>query len=212
MNIELGKNINPREIETKIQEFWDNNNFWDNDVKSDKPAFCIMMPPPNVTGNLHMGHALDNVLTDIVCRYKRMSGFDVLWQPGTDHASIATQLLVERDLSKRGINPHSLSLQEKLDAAWKWKSEKGGQIMNQLHILGASPVWNRERFTMDQGLSDAVTKLFVKMYNEGLIYREKRLVNWCPKQMTSISDLEIETREEKGKFYYFNYQLVISIF
>ncbi len=208
MNIELGKNINPRDIETRIQEFWDKNNFWANDVKSDKAPFCIMMPPPNVTGNLHMGHAMNQVLADIMCRYKRMDGFDVLWQPGTDHASIATQLLVERDLSKRGINPRSLSLNELLDAAWAWKADKGGQIMNQLHILGVTPVWSRERFTMDAGLSTAVTKLFVKMYNEGLIYREKRLVNWCPKQQTSVSDLEVETRDEKGKFYYFNYPLV----
>lgn len=208
MNIELGKNIDTRELETKIQNFWDENNFWDNDVNSNKKSFCVMMPPPNVTGNLHMGHALDNVLTDIVCRYKRMNGFDVLWQPGTDHAAIATQLLVERDLSKRGINPHSLSLDEKLDAAWKWKADKGSEILNQMHILGITPVWKRERFTMDEGLSRAVTKLFVKMYNEGLIYRDKRLVNWCPKQQTSVSDLEIETREEHGKFYYFNYPLV----
>ena len=208
MKIELGKNINPREIETKIQSFWDSNNFWDNDVASDKPAFCIMMPPPNVTGNLHMGHALDNVLTDIVCRYKRMCGYDVLWQPGTDHASIATQLLVERDLSKRGINPRSLSKDELLNIAWAWKADKGGQIINQLHTLGVTPVWGRERFTMDDGLSRAVVKLFVKMYNDGLIYRAKRLVNWCPKQQTSVSDLEVETREEHGKFYYFNYPLV----
>ena len=208
MNIELGKNISPREIETRIQEFWDKNDFWANDVKSDKKPFCIMMPPPNVTGSLHMGHALNQVLTDIMCRYKRMAGFDVLWQPGTDHASIATQLLVERDLSKRGINPHALSVEEKLAHAWTWKNEKGGQILNQLHIFGVTPVWKRERFTMDAGLSSAVTKLFVKMYNEGLIYREKRLVNWCPKQQTSVSDLEVETRDEKGKFYYFNYNLV----
>ncbi len=207
MNIDLGKNIETRELETKIQKFWDENNFWDNDVKSDKKSFCVMMPPPNVTGNLHMGHALDNVLTDIICRYKRMVGYDVLWQPGTDHAAIATQLLVERDLSKKGINPHALSLNEKLDAAWKWKADKGSEILNQMHILGITPVWNRERFTMDDGLSRAVTKLFVKMYNEGLIYRDKRLVNWCPKQQTSVSDLEIETREEHGKFYYFNYPL-----
>lgn len=207
MKIELEKNLNAREIETRIQNFWDENSFWDNDVKSDKTPFCIMMPPPNVTGNLHMGHALDNVLTDIVCRYKRMCGYDVLWQPGTDHASIATQLLVERDLSKRGINPRSLTTEELLDYAWKWKAEKGGQIMNQLHVLGVTPVWRRERFTMDEGLSHAVSKLFVKLYNEGLIYREKSLVNWCPKQQTSISDLEVETREEKGKFYYFNYPL-----
>ena len=207
MKTELEKNLNAREIETRIQKFWDENSFWDNDVNSDKKSFCIMMPPPNVTGNLHMGHALDNVLTDIVCRYKRMCGYDVLWQPGTDHASIAMQLLVERDLSKKGINPRSLTTEELLDYAWKWKADKGGQIINQLHILGATPAWKRERFTMDEGLSRAVTKLFVKMYNEGLIYREKSLVNWCPKQQTSVSDLEVLTREEKGKFYYFNYPL-----
>ena len=208
MKTELGKNINTREMESRIQEFWDSNNFWTNDVKSDKTPFCVMMPPPNVTGNLHMGHALDNVLTDIICRYKRMCGYDVLWQPGTDHASIATQLLVERDLSKRGINPRSLSKEELLKTAWAWKADKGGQIINQLHILGVTPVWHRERFTMDDGLSRAVVKLFVKMYNDGLIYRAKRLVNWCPKQQTSVSDLEVETREEHGKFYYFNYPLV----
>lgn len=208
MNIDLGKNINTRELETKIQEFWDNNSFWDNDVNSDKKSFCVMMPPPNVTGNLHMGHALDNVLTDIICRYKRMCGFDVLWQPGTDHAAIATQLLIERDLSKKGINPHVLSHQEKLDYAWDWCKEYGGQIIRQLHILGATPVWKRERFTMDEGLSEDVTKLFVRMYKEGLVYRAKRMLNWCPKQQTTVSDLEIETREEHGKFYYFNYPLV----
>ncbi len=207
MNIELGKNIDTREMESRIQKFWDENNFWDNDVKSDKEPFCIMMPPPNVTGNLHMGHAMDNVLPDIICRYKRMSGYDVLWQPGTDHASIATQLLVERDLSKRGINPRALTTEQLLEHAWAWKADKGGQIMNQLHILGVTPVWKRERFTMDEGLSRAVTQLFVKMYREGLIYREKRLVNWCPKQMTSVSDLEVTTRDEKGKFYYFTYKL-----
>jgi len=207
MNIELGKNAT-RELEARIKEFWDKNNFWDNDVNSPKKSFCVMMPPPNVTGNLHMGHALDNVLTDIICRYKRMNGLDVLWQPGTDHAAIATQLLIERDLSKSGINPHSLTLDEKLDYAWKWKADKGGQILNQMHILGVTPTWHRERFTMDEGLSRAVTQLFVKMYNEGLIYRDKRLVNWCPKQQTSVSDLEIDTREEHGKFYYFNYPLV----
>ena len=207
MNIELGKNINPREIETRIQQFWDSNTFWENDVKSQKPAFCIMMPPPNVTGNLHMGHALDNVLTDIVCRYKRMAGYDVLWQPGTDHASIAMQLMVEKDLSKRGINPRALTKPELLDAAWAYKADKGGQIVAQLHTLGTTPAWSRQRFTMDDGLSRAVIKMFVKMYREGLIYKARRLVNWCPKQQTSISDLEVDVRDEKGKFYYFKYPL-----
>jgi valyl-tRNA synthetase len=136
-----------------------------------------------------------------------MDGFDVLWQPGTDHASIATQLLVERDLSKNGINPRSLTTEQLLEKAWAWKNEKGDQIIDQLHIFGVTPSWSRERFTMDAGLSAAVTKLFVRMYNEGLIYKARRLVNWCPKQQTTISDLEIETREEKGKFYYFKYPL-----
>ena len=207
MNIELGKNINAREIETRIQEFWDANSFWACHPESDKKPFCIMMPPPNVTGNLHMGHALDNVLTDIVCRYKRMDGYDVLWQPGTDHASIAMQLMVERDLSKRGINPRALTTAQLLDAAWAYKADKGGQIVNQLHVLGASADWSRQRFTMDEGLSRAVLKVFVKMYNDGLIYKARRLVNWCPKQQTSISDLEVDVRDEKGKFYYFNYPL-----
>ena len=207
MNIELGKNINAREIETRIQEFWDANSFWACHPESDKKPFCIMMPPPNVTGNLHMGHALDNVLTDIVCRYKRMDGYDVLWQPGTDHASIAMQLMVERDLSKRGINPRALTTAQLLDAAWAYKADKGGQIVNQLHLLGASADWSRQRFTMDEGLSRAVLKVFVKMYNDGLIYKARRLVNWCPKQQTSISDLEVDVRDEKGKFYYFNYPL-----
>ncbi|MDR0741265.1 MAG: valine--tRNA ligase, partial [Rickettsiales bacterium] len=207
MNIELGKNINARDIETRIQEFWDKNRFWENNIDSDKKPFCVMMPPPNVTGNLHMGHALNNILTDIMCRYKRMNGFDVLWQPGTDHASIATQLLVERDLSKNGINPCSLTTEQLLEKAQAWKNEKGGQIISQLHILGVTPVWSRERFTMDRGLSAAVTKLFVKMYNEGLIYKARRLVNWCPKQQTTVSDLEVETHDEAGKFYYFKYPL-----
>ncbi len=207
MNIDLGKNINTRDLETKIQEFWDANSFWDNDVNSDKKSFCVMMPPPNVTGNLHMGHILDNTLTDIICRYKRMCGFDVLWQPGSDHAAIATQLLIERDLSKNGINPKSLSMDEKLKYAWDWCKKYGGQIIEQLHTIGATPVWKRERFTMDAGLSSAVTKLFVRMYKEGLIYRDKRMVNWCPKQQTTVSDVEIDTREEHGKFYYFNYPL-----
>ncbi|MCL2538336.1 MAG: valine--tRNA ligase [Alphaproteobacteria bacterium] len=205
MHIELGSNIAARELETKIQKFWDENKFWENDVNSGKPAFCTIMPPPNVTGNLHMGHALENAQTDFIARYKRMCGFDVLWQPSTDHASIATQLLVERDLSKRGINPRTLSKDELLEHAWAWKNDKGGQIVHQFHTLGITPAWSRMRFTMDDGLSRAVITLFVKMYGEGIIYRAKRLVNWCPKQMTTVSDLEVESREEKGKFYYFKY-------
>ena len=205
MNIELGKNISPREIETRIQKFWDKNKFWENDVASNKPAFCTMMPPPNLTGNLHMGHAMDNIVTDYIARYKRMAGFDVLWQPGTDHASIAMQLLVERDLSKQGINPRALTKEELLSHAWTWKDARGDEILKQMRMMGVTPAWGRARFTMDAGMSAAVIKLFVRMYDDGLIYKAKRLVNWCPKQRTTISDLEIEFREEKGKFYFFKY-------
>ncbi|MCL2737483.1 MAG: valine--tRNA ligase, partial [Alphaproteobacteria bacterium] len=175
---------------------------------SKKPAFCTMMPPPNITGGLHKGHALDNIPTDFIARYKRMRGLDVLWQPGTDHASIATQLLIERALSKDGINPRSLSKDEFLSHAWKWKNEYGGQIIEQLRMFGITPAWSRMRFTMDDGLSRAVIKLFVKMHSEGLVYKARRLVNWCPKQMTTVSDLEVDVREEKGEFYYINYSLV----
>ena len=204
---QLENTYNFKETELRLQKFWDENHFWENDVNSEKKPFCVMMPPPNITGSLHMGHALDNVLIDIIARYKRMCGYDVLWQPGTDHASIATQLLVERELSKNGINPKALSKKELLQYAYKWKDEKGGEIINQLHTLGVTPAWSRERFTMDEGLSKAVLKLFVKMYDDGLIYKAKRLVNWCPKQQTTISDLEVDSKEEKGKFYYFKYPL-----
>ncbi|MCL2369518.1 MAG: class I tRNA ligase family protein, partial [Alphaproteobacteria bacterium] len=208
MNIELGSNISTREIEQRIQEFWDNNSFWENDVKSDKPPFCTMMPLPNVTGALHMGHALNNSLTDFIVRYKRMTNNDVLWQPGLDHASIAMQLLIERDLSKRGINPKALTKEQSLKHAWEWKAEQGGLALSQLHMMGITPAWSRERFTMDDKYSDAVIKIFVKMFNEGLIYKAQRLVNWCPKQQTTVSDLEVDFVDEKGKFYYINYELV----
>ncbi len=207
MKIELSKNIEKHELETKWQNFWDSNKFWENDVNSSKVSFSIMMPPPNVSGILHLGHALDNISTDIVARYKRMSNYDVLWQPGTDHAAILTQILVEKDLSKNDINPSNLSKEELLNYAWKWKEEYGGKIINQLHVFGITPNWSRERFTMDEGLSKSVNEIFVRMYNDGLIYKDTCLVNWCPKQKTAVSDLEVITQEEKGKFYYINYEI-----
>lgn len=208
MKIDLGKNTNPRDLETKWQTYWDENSFWNNDVNSPKKPFTIMMPPPNITGNLHIGHALDNITTDFIARYKRMAGFDVLWQPGTDHAAIATQMMVEKDLSKNKINPKALFREELLDYAWKWREKCGSEILNQLHIFGITPAWSRERFTMDEGLSKAVNEIFVRLYNDGLIYRDTKLVNWCPKQQTAISDLEVDVKEEHGKFYYINYNLV----
>ena len=164
-----------------------------------------MMPPPNVTGSLHMGHALNVTLQDIMIRYKRMKGLDVLWQPGTDHAGIATQMVVERQLENENLTRHDLGRKKFIERIWKWKSESGGSITEQLRRLGASCDWNRERFTMDDGLSAAVQKVFVELYKQNLIYRDQRLVNWDPLLHTAISDLEVEQREVNGTMWYFRY-------
>ena len=166
-----------------------------------------MMPPPNVTGSLHIGHALTFTIQDILIRFHRMQGFDVLWQPGTDHAGIATQMVVERELAKSNITRHDLGREKFVEKVWEWKEQSGGTITNQLRALGASPDWDKERFTMDEGLSKAVNYVFVKLYKEGLIYRDKRLVNWDPKLLTAISDLEVEQRDTNGKFWYFKYPI-----
>src|SRR5579862_3252100 len=165
------------------------------------PAFCIVIPPPNVIGSLHMGHALNNTLQDILCRFERMRGKDVLWQPGTDHAGIATQAVVERQLMERQEpNSRAMGREAFIKRVWEWKAESGGTIISQLKRLGASCDWSRERFTMDEGLSRAVLKVFVALYREGLIYKDKRLVNWDPKLKTAISDLEVVQVETKGSF------------
>ena len=178
------------------------------DVRDAKP-FTIVIPPPNVTGSLHMGHALNNTLQDILCRFERMRGRDVLWQPGTDHAGIATQMVVERQLMERQEPGRRAMGREKfLERVWEWKAESGGTIVNQLKRLGASCDWSRERFTMDEGLSRAVLKVFVELYREGLIYKDKRLVNWDPALLTAISDLEVEQLEVKGHMWHFRYPLV----
>ena len=170
--------------------------------------FTIVIPPPNVTGSLHMGHALNNTLQDILIRWKRMQGFDVLWQPGTDHAGIATQMVVERQLAAEGgPDRRKLGREAFVAKVWEWKHESGGTIANQLRRLGASCDWSRERFTMDDGLSAAVLKTFVTLYDEGLIYRDKRLVNWDPHFETAISDLEVEQVETKGHLWHFRYPL-----
>ncbi|MHA7873616.1 MAG: class I tRNA ligase family protein, partial [Hyphococcus sp.] len=170
--------------------------------------FTIVIPPPNVTGSLHMGHALNNTLQDILCRFERMRGKSVLWQPGTDHAGIATQMVVERQLmEKQEPSRRDMGREKFVERVWQWKEESGGTIINQLKRLGASCDWSRERFTMDEGLSDAVLKVFVQLYNERLIYRDKRLVNWDPKFETAISDLEVENTEVDGHFWHFKYPL-----
>ncbi len=201
----LEKTFDPKSIEEKHYKQWEESGAFRCDPNSDKNPFCVMMPPPNVTGNLHIGHALNATLHDILARWNRMNGKDVLWQPGLDHAGIATQSLVERKLEAEGISRHDLGREEFIKRVWDWKAESGGMIINQFKRLGTTPDWERERFTMDEGLSKAVIKVFVQLHKEGLIYRDKRLVNWDPKLQTAISDLEVEHREIKGKFYHFRY-------
>jgi valyl-tRNA synthetase len=201
----LDKTFDPHAIEAKLYERWEKSDTFACKPESNAAPFTVMMPPPNVTGSLHMGHALNMSLQDIMTRYARMNGKDALWQPGTDHAGIATQMVVERMLDEEGTSRHDLGRDKFLERVWKWKAESGGTIVNQLKRLGASPDWERERFTMDEGLSEAVTKVFVSLFKEGLIYKDKRLVNWDPKLHTSISDLEVEQREQKGSMWHIRY-------
>ncbi|HYN38098.1 MAG TPA: class I tRNA ligase family protein, partial [Rhodospirillales bacterium] len=175
--------------------------------RPDAAAFAIVIPPPNVTGSLHMGHALNNTLQDILIRRARMQGLDALWQPGTDHAGIATQMVVERRLAAEGIGRHDLGRERFVERVWQWKAESGGTITGQLHRLGASCDWSRERFTMDEGLSAAVREVFVRLYDEGLIYRGQRLVNWDPVLHTAVSDLEVVSAEENGFLWHIRYPL-----
>lgn len=203
----LEKNYNPKDFEEKIYAEWEKNGDFIPDMKSDKDAFCVVIPPPNVTGVLHMGHALDDTLQDILIRYNRMLGKKVLWQPGTDHAGIATQMVVERNLAKEGITRHDLGREKFIETVWKWKEQSGGTICKQLRRLGASCDWTRERFTMDEGLSRAVRKIFVNLYKDGLIYKAKKLVNWDSKFMTAVSDLEVVQKETVGKMYYYKYPI-----
>ena len=203
----LEKNYNPKEFEEKIYKDWEQSGDFKPDMRSDKDAFSIVIPPPNVTGILHIGHALNNTLQDILVRYNRMQGKKVLWQPGMDHAGIATQMVVERNLAKEGISRHDLGREKFIETVWKWKEQSGGTICKQLRRLGASCDWSRERFTMDEGLSRAVRKIFVSLYKDGLIYKAKKLVNWDSKFMTAVSDLEVIQKETVGKMYYYKYPI-----
>ena len=203
----LEKNYTPKDFEEKIYAEWENSGDFKPDMRSDKDAYSIVIPPPNVTGVLHMGHALDNTLQDILVRYNRMLGKKVLWQVGTDHAGIATQMVVERNLAKDGISRHDLGREKFIETVWKWKEQSGGTICKQLRRLGASCDWSRERFTMDEGLSRAVRKIFVNLYKDGLIYKAKKLVNWDSKFMTAVSDLEVIQKETVGKMYYYKYPI-----
>ena len=203
----MDKRFDAKSIELKWYKKWLKSGAFASNSSSSKKPYVIMMPPPNVTGSLHIGHALTFTIQDILIRFHRMQGFDVLWQPGTDHAGIATQMVVERELAKSKITRHDLGRDKFVEKVWEWKEQSGGTITNQLRALGASPDWEKERFTMDDGLSKAVNYVFVKLYKEGLIYRDKRLVNWDPKLLTAISDLEVEQRETNGKFWFFKYPI-----
>jgi len=203
----LEKRYNPADIEKKWYDFWIENEYFRAESKSEKEPYCIVIPPPNVTGSLHIGHALDITLQDILIRWKRMSGFNTLWVPGTDHAGIATQNVVEKDLQARGMDRHALGREAFIEKVWEWKKLYGGTIINQLKSMGASCDWSRERFTLDEGLSRAVREDFVRLYEEGLIYRGDYIINWCPRCHTALSDLEVEHEDIGGKLYYIKYNL-----
>lgn len=202
---ELAKVYEPQAVEEKWYRTWEREGYFRAEAVSDKPSYSIVIPPPNVTGALHMGHALNNTLQDVLCRWKRMSGHNVLWMPGTDHAGIATQNVVERQLAAEGKSRHELGRDAFIERVWKWKAESGGQIIGQLKRLGASCDWERERFTMDEGLSRAVREVFVRLYEEGLIYRDNRLINWCPRCHTALSDIEVEHEEKAGNLWHLRY-------
>jgi valyl-tRNA synthetase len=204
-NSVLPKAYEPAEVEDKWYRFWEEQNLFRADENSRDPAYSIVIPPPNVTGDLHMGHALNNTLQDILCRYRRMYGDNVLWMPGTDHAGIATQNVVERQLAEEGVDRHQLGREKFIDRVWEWRQLYGGKIINQLKRLGASCDWSRERFTMDEGLSEAVRRVFVSLYQEGMIYRGQRIINWCPRCVTALANLEVEAEERGGRLYHLRY-------
>jgi valyl-tRNA synthetase len=210
MDTNLNKGYEPHDVERKWYRRWEENGDFNADEKSTKPPYAIVIPPPNVTGVLHMGHALNNTLQDILCRWKRMSGYEVLWMPGTDHAGIATQNVVEKQLAAEGTDRHAIGRQPFVERVWQWRAESGGQIIEQLKRLGASCDWQRERFTMDEGLSRAVREVFVRLYEDGLIYRANRLINWCPRCHTALSDLEVEHEDKKGHLWHLRYPVIDS--
>jgi valyl-tRNA synthetase len=207
MSKELEKTYNPAEIEPRLYSKWEKNKYFHAEVNRDKKPFTIVMPPPNITGKLHMGHALDNTLQDTIIRFKRMQGYEALWVPGTDHASIATEVKVIDALKKEGIDKADLGREGFLKKAWEWRQEYGTTITKQLRKLGSSCDWDRERFTMDEGCSDAVLEVFCKLYKKGWIYKGSRIVNWCPVCQTSISDAEVEHEEQAGHFWHINYPI-----
>ncbi len=205
MSKELAKTYDPKDIEDRLYQKWEENKYFHAEADRNRKPFTIVMPPPNITGQLHMGHALDNTMQDILIRYKRMQGYNALWQPGTDHASISTEVKVIESLREQGIDKNDLGRDGFLEKVWEWKEEYGGRIIRQLKKMGSSADWDRERFTMDEGCSRAVQDVFIKLYEKGLIYKGSRIVNWCPVCKTSISDAEVEHEEQDGFFWHINY-------
>ena len=203
--MEMEKTYNPAAIEEKIYDRWLQKKYFHAEVDRSKKPFTIVMPPPNITGQLHMGHALDNTMQDILIRCKRMQGYEALWQPGTDHASIATEVKIINKLKEEGISKEELGREGFLEKAWEWKEEYGGRIIKQLKKLGSSADWDRERFTMDEGCSKAVEEVFCKLHEKGYIYKGSRIINWCPVCKTSISDAEVEHVEQAGHFWHIKY-------
>ena len=201
----MDKQYNPKKIEKKIYESWMNKDCFK--AKDSKSTYSIVLPPPNVTGTLHMGHAFQHTIIDILIRFNRMLGKSVLWQPGTDHAGIATQLVVENNLQKKGITKDKIGRDKLIDEIWKWKDKSGDTIIKQTKRIGSSADWNRNRFTMDEGLSEAVSQVFIKLYDEKIIYKGKRLVNWDIKLKTAISDLEVSNIEKPGLLYFIDYDI-----
>lgn len=201
----LSKGYDPKQVEEKWYTHWEKEKYFHANIENDAPHFSIVMPPPNVTGSLHLGHALDNTLQDILTRWRRMQGYNTLWLPGTDHAGIATQAKVEEQLAKEGISKYELGREKFLERVWDWKEQYGNRITQQLRKLGTSCDWDRERFTMDEGCSEAVKEVFIKLYEKGLIYQDNYIINWCPKCQTTISDIEVEHNDEEGHLYHFLY-------
>ncbi|MFA9424007.1 MAG: class I tRNA ligase family protein, partial [Sedimentibacter sp.] len=209
MTTNIPSKYNPKEFEDKIYGMWMEENCFRAEVNKDKKPFTIVMPPPNITGQLHMGHALDQTLQDVLTRWKRMQGYEALWLPGSDHASIATEVkVVERLKKEEGKTKEDIGRDEFLNRAWIWKEEFGGRIVEQVKKLGNSCDWSRERFTMDEGCNEAVVEFFIKLYNKGLIYRGHRIINWCSDCHTTLSDAEVEYEDMPGKYYYVKYPYV----
>mgnify|MGYP004530077457 CR=1 FL=1 len=208
MKKELNKVYNPGDFEEKLYKQWEENGYFKCEPDENKEPFTIVIPPPNVTGQLHMGHALDETLQDILIRYKRMCGYAALWIPGTDHAGIATQIKVEESLRvNEGLTRYDLGRDKFLERVWDWKNTYGNRIITQIKKLGCSCDWSRQRFTMDEGCSKAVREVFVNLYNKGLIYKGHRIINWCPKCTTALSDAEVEYKEQDGAFWHIKYQI-----